>query len=328
MSKLLAADAQRLEGELTLSRAQLAALEEELRAARDAERRSSAHVTEQAATIASLEGLLLQRQKTGGGGGGGALRTPTSAAPDGVGADTATPDGSAAARVPRSATGAASALSEVLLSSSTAATPAPIASAAAATPAADGAGATTPHLAGATPAAHAGGAVPADDDAAALRLVVSQRDRARRRAEELEAENRRHAQLSKSHQSEIRRLQTDNLKLYEKIKFLEASVAGGAAGGGSPNDRGALPVGKNSIDEAATESRYAKLYEEKHNPFAAFHRRERQRALESLNPADRAMLSFSKFFVANKHARAFLFGYIVCLHLLVSTAMYVASHHC
>ena len=284
-------------------------------------------MTEQAATIASLEGLLLQRQKTGGGGGGGALRTPTSAAPDGVGADTATPDGSAAARVPRSATGRRRRSRRFSLVVD-GGYPCAHRLRGSRHPAADGAGATTPHLAGATPAAHAGGAVPADDDAAALRLVVSQRDRARRRAEELEAENRRHAQLSKSHQSEIRRLQTDNLKLYEKIKFLEASGAGGAAGGGSANDRGALPVGKNSIDEAATESRYAKLYEEKHNPFAAFHRRERQRALESLNPADRAMLSFSKFFVANKHARAFLFGYIVCLHLLVSTAMYVASHHC
>ena len=45
-------------------------------------------------------------------------------------------------------------------------------------------------------------------------------------------------------------------------------------------------------------------------------------------PHPQVMLSFSKFFVANKHARAFLFGYLVCLHLLVSGAMYTASHHC
>ena len=50
--------------------------------------------------------------------------------------------------------------------------------------------------------------------------------------------------------------------------------------------------------------------------------------MENLNPADRLVLSFSKFFVANQHARLFLLGYIVCMHLVVTGAMYVASHHC
>ena len=76
------------------------------------------------------------------------------------------------------------------------------------------------------------------------------------------------------------------------------------------------------------EGRYSAAYEEKVNPFAAFHRRERQQRLESLTPADRLILSFAKVVVANKHARLFLVGYIVCMHLVTSGAMYVASHHC
>ena len=36
----------------------------------------------------------------------------------------------------------------------------------------------------------------------------------------------------------------------------------------------------------------------------------------------------AKFIAANKLARYFLIGYVVCMHLLVSGAMYVASHHC
>ena len=36
---------------------------------------------------------------------------------------------------------------------------------------------------------------------------------------------------------------------------------------------------------------------------------------------------FSKFFLANRRARLFLFSYMVCLHLLVSCAMFWASHH-
>ena len=37
--------------------------------------------------------------------------------------------------------------------------------------------------------------------------------------------------------------------------------------------------------------------------------------------------SFSKFFLANRRARLFLFSYMVSLHLLVSGAMFWASHH-
>ena len=64
------------------------------------------------------------------------------------------------------------------------------------------------------------------------------------------------------------------------------------------------------------------------NPFAAFHRRERQQRYDGLHPAEKAMLNFAKFAAANKHARLGLLGYIICLHLLVWGAMYAASHHC
>ena len=39
------------------------------------------------------------------------------------------------------------------------------------------------------------------------------------------------------------------------------------------------------------------------------------------------VLNFSSFFLANRHARLFLFGYIVCLHLLVSCSTYLITHH-
>ena len=39
------------------------------------------------------------------------------------------------------------------------------------------------------------------------------------------------------------------------------------------------------------------------------------------------MLNFSSFFLSNRHARLFLFGYIVCLHLLVSSTTYLITHH-
>ena len=46
--------------------------------------------------------------------------------------------------------------------------------------------------------------------------------------------------------------------------------------------------------------RYKKLYEEKVNPFAAFHRRERQQRYAELAPPEKLMLNFSHFFLANR----------------------------
>jgi homeobox protein cut-like len=162
----------------------------------------------------------------------------------------------------------------------------------------------------------------ADD---AFKLVCGQRERARRQVQDLEVEMAKLAAISHGHQAEARRLQADNLKLYEKVKFLQSTVA---AAGHSRDSLAATPIGRNSIEEQATEGRYQKMYEEKVNPFAAFHQRERQQRYAELPAPEKLMLNFSQFFLANRHARLFLFGYMVCLHLLVSGAMYAASHHC
>ena len=60
-----------------------------------------------------------------------------------------------------------------------------------------------------------------------------------------------------------------------------------AGGGGGVR----APLGKNSIEEVATEQRYSQLYEEKVNPFAAFARKERQQRYDGLSPADKVMLA-------------------------------------
>ena len=84
-----------------------------------------------------------------------------------------------------------------------------------------------------------------------------QRERARKHANELEAENRRLADQGKAQHSELRKLQADNLRLYEKARFLEAT-AGAAGGGGKDGGRkdAAADVEKgdrHSIVEASTD---------------------------------------------------------------------------
>ena len=135
-------------------------------------------------------------------------------------------------------------------------------------------------------------------------------------------------------QGEARRLHGDNLRLYEKVRFLEkgAAAAGGGGGGGGGGNRRSHDVeaglASNSIADEAMEMRYRKEYEEGLNPFAQFQRKERLQRYAALGPAEKLVMSFSSFFLANRRARLFLFGYILCLHLLTSVSiMEHARHH-
>ena len=68
------------------------------------------------------------------------------------------------------------------------------------------------------------------------------------------------------------------------------------------------------------------MYEEKVNPFAAFHKRERSSRYAALNPAEKLILNCSSLFLGSRHARLFLVGYLVLLHLVVSATMFSVTH--
>ncbi|MEQ2217225.1 Protein CASP, partial [Xenoophorus captivus] len=55
-----------------------------------------------------------------------------------------------------------------------------------------------------------------------LSIISSQRERFRSRNQELEAENRSMQQTMQALQGELDSLRADNIKLYEKIKFLQS----------------------------------------------------------------------------------------------------------
>ncbi|KAJ8280323.1 hypothetical protein GJAV_G00053220 [Gymnothorax javanicus] len=136
-----------------------------------------------------------------------------------------------------------------------------------------------------------------------LSIISSQRERFRSRNQELEAENRSLQQTLGALQSELDSLRADNIKLYEKIKFLQ-SYAGRA--GGSDD----------------TVMRYSSQYEERLDPFSSFSKRERQRRYLSLSPWDKATLSMGRVILSNKMARTVTFFYTIFLHLLVFLVLY------
>ncbi|XP_061538710.1 cut-like homeobox 1b isoform X3 [Phycodurus eques] len=136
-----------------------------------------------------------------------------------------------------------------------------------------------------------------------LSIISSQRERFRSRNQELEAENRSMQQTMQALQNELDSLRADNIKLYEKIKFLQ-SYAGRA--GGSDD----------------TVMRYSSQYEERLDPFTSFSKKERQRRYLSLSPWDKATLSLGRVILSNKMARTVAFFYTLLLHCLVFLVLY------
>uniref|UniRef100_A0A8C9UZD0 Protein CASP n=1 Tax=Scleropages formosus TaxID=113540 RepID=A0A8C9UZD0_SCLFO len=136
-----------------------------------------------------------------------------------------------------------------------------------------------------------------------LSIISSQRERFRARNQELEAESRSLHQTMQALQTELDSLRADNIKLYEKIKFLQSYP--GRAGGSDD-----------------TVMRYSSQYEERLDPFASFSKRERQRRYLSLSPWDKATLSMGRVILSNKMARTIAFFYTILLHCLVFLVLY------
>ncbi|XP_051491394.1 protein CASP isoform X8 [Apus apus] len=136
-----------------------------------------------------------------------------------------------------------------------------------------------------------------------LSIISSQRERFRARNQELEGENRMMQHTVHALQSELDNLRADNIKLYEKIKFLQSYPGQG----GSRDD---------------TEQRYSSQYEERLDPFSSFSRKERQRRYLSLSPWDKATLGMGRLILSNKTARTVAFFYTLFLHCLVFLVLY------
>uniref|UniRef100_A0A667I2S0 Protein CASP n=1 Tax=Lynx canadensis TaxID=61383 RepID=A0A667I2S0_LYNCA len=153
------------------------------------------------------------------------------------------------------------------------------------------------------PSAPAGGTLPEGQVDSLLSIISSQRERFRARNQELESENRLAQHTIQALQSELDSLRADNIKLFEKIKFLQS-----------------YPGRSGSSDD--TELRYSSQYEERLDPFSSFSRRERQRKYLSLSPWDKATLSMGRLVLSNKIARTIGFFYTLFLHCLVFLVLY------
>lgn len=149
----------------------------------------------------------------------------------------------------------------------------------------------------------------------------------------------------------VTRLTADNVKLYEKIRYLQslvasrdgaaadaseqaaaASAAAAAAAVGGPAGSGVRVRGAGaSAPFAATvdedfEKPYSRMYADSLDPFADFSRREKARRYASLSAAEKITLTSSRIVLASKFARTAVLIYVVVMHLLVVATLWHFGH--
>ncbi|EPT04993.1 hypothetical protein FOMPIDRAFT_1156498 [Fomitopsis schrenkii] len=148
-------------------------------------------------------------------------------------------------------------------------------------------------------------------DTSILPIVTSQRDRFRQRNAELEEELRKQFNIISELRTEVKSLQADNLKLYEKVRYMQSYREDAAV---RPSTLDPIPTSAGGRDDM---SKYRARYEEAMNPFQAFRGREATRAYESLNPLERGVLVLTRAILGNRRTRTAFICYAIALHLLV-----------
>eukprot|EP00090_Calanus_glacialis_P007107 TRINITY_DN15571_c0_g1_i1.p1 TRINITY_DN15571_c0_g1~~TRINITY_DN15571_c0_g1_i1.p1 ORF type:complete len:685 (-),score=295.80 TRINITY_DN15571_c0_g1_i1:153-2207(-) len=148
---------------------------------------------------------------------------------------------------------------------------------------------------------------PGDSSSTLLPIVQAQRERFRLRNDELESSS-----LEQQHQlgilsGQVHDLQQDNVKLYEKIRFLQAC-------GGANRRQGDTVV--------PVETRYQGEYEQKLDPFQSFSQAEKKRKYGQLSVIEKVILSLVRFMVSNKTVRLMVTFYSILLHGLVFAVLY------
>ncbi|CAN4100331.1 unnamed protein product [Withania somnifera] len=159
------------------------------------------------------------------------------------------------------------------------------------------------------------------DQSSMLKVICNQRDRFRARLRETEEEIRQLKEKIGALTSELDKTKADNVKLYEKIRYVQDYNSERVISRGSKKYTEDLESGFSSD----VESKYKKMYEDDINPFAAFSKKERDQRYKELGLRDKITLSSGRFLLGNKYARTFVFFYTIGLHILVFTCLYRMS---
>ena len=143
-----------------------------------------------------------------------------------------------------------------------------------------------------------------------LPIIKAQKDRFKLKNDELDSVLTLKKQEMILLHNEVESLRTDNVKLYEKIRFLQ-SYRGKQEQLVSPKQSASI-----------AETRYSGQYEESLDPFVSFSRSERLRKYGALTPFDKISLYFGRFILGNKTARLFTCIYTFLVHGMIFLVLY------
>lgn len=166
-------------------------------------------------------------------------------------------------------------------------------------------------------ASQASAAEKAADDHSVATIIMAQRDRLRARCDALEAERDSFKRELQAQVDAAESLKTDNTKLFEKMRYLQSYKGNSATIRNTFNRNDSR-----DLDLEALEQRY----EASVDPFRQFGRAERQRKLREMSPMERTVFVVAKTMLGSKEMRAFLFFYVLAMHLLVFLTTYHWSH--
>ena len=155
------------------------------------------------------------------------------------------------------------------------------------------------------------------NDASLFNIVSNQRERFRLRAQELESEMMAGKQQIIFLTNELDRLRSDNVKLYEKIKFLQ-SVPSKIKQKQSDHDLELADLD----DSNHVLNKYTNEYENKLDPFNKFNFREKQKRYSNLQFHDKFLMSFGRFILSSKTSRLIFCVYFFIIHMLIFFNLY------
>ncbi|KAL0022630.1 hypothetical protein WJX77_011900 [Trebouxia sp. C0004] len=153
-----------------------------------------------------------------------------------------------------------------------------------------------------------------EGDNTMVKVLCSQRDRFKDRANQLELQLAQAREEAQSAKGQVEAIRGDNLALLERLKYVQ-----GYQSQSRPRHMADPEAGE-------VEGRYSKAYEEKMNPFSDFRSREREARRQQMNVLDRIMFEFGQFISGSQYARVFVFCYTLALHLLIMGVLARWSH--
>lgn len=173
-----------------------------------------------------------------------------------------------------------------------------------------------------------------------LDIVAGQRDRFRTRTQELEDENRKTMERLERVLADLDGLKSDNVRLYEKIRYLQSYGQTNSSSSGimaddanvkvsSRSRLGSVAIGFEDDDAAGgVLDKYRSMYEEMVNPYTLFNRRERHKRLSEMSAPERLTFRASQRVLRTKASRLFVFFYVMALHMLVFFVLALSAGRC